>query len=136
MGSTPTGRTNFGFTYILNESIVLETKMGKTTLDLARKSRREWYHRNAEHAKSVVTERKKLIREWMTEFKSHLSCNKCGENHPATIEFHHKDPKDKDIELSKVANNGWSIERIQKEIAKCEVLCSNCHRKEHYMGLV
>jgi DNA-directed RNA polymerase subunit M/transcription elongation factor TFIIS len=110
--------------------------MGKTTVDRARKSRREWYHRNAEHAKSVIVERKQKIREWLIEYKSKVACTRCGESHPATIQFHHTDPKEKDRSISEVANNGWSIERIEKEIAKCVVLCANCHAKEHYVGLV
>jgi hypothetical protein len=27
---------------------------------------------------------------------------------------------------------GWSIARVFEEIEKCEVLCANCHFKEHW----
>lgn len=50
----------------------------------------------------------------------------------ACLEFHHKDPSKKEVTLSRAVNNGWSIERMEKEIAKCVVLCANCHRKLHY----
>ena len=57
----------------------------------------------------------------------------CDESHPACLDFHHRDPREKVMILSKVTNQrGWSIERILAEIAKCEVICANCHRKEHW----
>ena len=56
----------------------------------------------------------------------------CGENHPACLDFHHKDKKDKSFNVAIMASSGYSIEKIKEEIAKCIVLCSNCHRKEHY----
>lgn len=76
--------------------------------------------------------RTKNLRKWIREYKANLSCGRCGENHIACIEFHHSDPKIKDLDISRVAGRGWSIERLLKEINKCEVVCSNCHRKLHY----
>ena len=61
-----------------------------------------------------------------------LKCEMCGENHPACLDFHHKDKKDKSFNVAIMASSGYSIEKIKEEIAKCIVLCSNCHRKEHY----
>jgi hypothetical protein len=57
---------------------------------------------------------------------------RCGESHPATLDFHHRDPNEKDFLLSSAARNGWGKERILREIEKCDVICSNCHRKEHW----
>ena len=57
-------------------------------------------------------------------------CSKCGyDEHLAALEFHHLDPKDKDITLGKVMNRKW--DSLKKELDKCVLLCSNCHRIEH-----
>ena len=38
----------------------------------------------------------------------------------------------KDYNISRMIRVNGSIERIKAEIEKCEVLCANCHRKEHH----
>jgi len=99
--------------------------------DKVRAARRRWYWRNREHAKQKVIERKERIRDWFQEYKKTLSCVTCGEDHPACLVFHHKDPNEKEIDISKAWSGGWGIERILKEIDKCDALCANCHRKLH-----
>jgi transcription elongation factor Elf1 len=74
--------------------------------------------------------RKKTIRIWMNEYKDKLSCVQCGESHIATLDFHHIDSAEKELSISKM--RGFSIKKIQEEMEKCVVLCSNCHRKLHY----
>lgn len=54
-------------------------------------------------------------------------CVDCGESDPVVLDFDH-------VEGEKVASvsklfRAASKERIQAELAKCEVRCSNCHRK-------
>src|ERR1051326_2653657 len=97
-----------------------------------REYRRNWYVRNPESAKRAVRKRKQDIRKWLDEYKSHLKCVRCGEDHLACLEFHHRDPEKKEMVVSRTVDWGWSIERILAEIAKCEVLCANCHRKQHW----
>lgn len=101
-------------------------------LDSIRKSRREWYERNQTHAKEQVKRRKQETYEWLKEYKSTLSCETCGEDHPACLDFHHRDPNEKEIPMAKAVASGWGRERILKEIEKCAILCSNCHRKLHF----
>lgn len=72
------------------------------------------------------------LKKWFQDEIVAKSKCKCGESHPACIDFHHKDPLEKDNKLSNLVHNLRSKERILAEVAKCEVLCSNCHRKEHY----
>ena len=57
-------------------------------------------------------------------------CIRCGyDKHPAALEFHHKNPQEKEFAIGSFANKKWEV--IQEEILKCELLCSNCHRIEH-----
>jgi len=102
----------------------------------AKRQRREWYYRNRKH---VIQNNQKYreknshkLRLWVRQLKSTLKCEICGENHPACLEFHHKDPSKKDIAISECISRGWSIESTKKEISKCQPLCSNCHQKHHW----
>jgi hypothetical protein len=63
--------------------------------------------------------------------KVQLGCSRCPENHPSCLDFHHCD-EEKEFCISDMINEKHSEEKILAEIAKCEVLCANCHRKEHW----
>jgi len=107
----------------------------KTNPDVQEKLRayrRKWYANNKTHAKEKLKSNRAQIKEWFDELKQGLSCKQCSENHPACLDFHHKDSNSKEINVSLAVHECWSKERIMKEIEKCEVLCSNCHRKLHY----
>jgi hypothetical protein len=55
-------------------------------------------------------------------------CQCCGYNKClAALEFHHLDPKIKDFELSQ--RDSW--DKIEVELKKCVLLCSNCHKEAH-----
>jgi len=99
--------------------------------DRMRAARRRWYENNREHAINEVARRKKELTQWFNEYKKSLKCSRCSESHPSCLEFHHINPEEKDIDVSAAAGNGWGKERIMDEVAKCIVLCANCHRKEH-----
>jgi hypothetical protein len=98
-----------------------------------RKTWRDWYKRNS---KSVMQRQKpqkeqrriEKLKRWY-EFKATLRCARCPENHLAALQFHHVSGKD--ANLSEVAAY-WSWERLMREVAKCIVLCANCHAKEHW----
>lgn len=73
----------------------------------------------------------------MLEFKRKHPCVDCGNPDIRVLVFAHKNPrKDKyrrgDRAVSHMANGGQSWKRTLKEIAKCEVLCSNCHMIRHW----
>lgn len=57
--------------------------------------------------------------------------NKCsicqGTFHPAAFDFHHLDPTKKDVQIT--GSEKYSL-RL-KELQKCIMLCSNCHRTIH-----
>lgn len=69
-------------------------------------------------------------REWIATVKT--KCAHCSEMHFACLDFHHRDPATKEHNVSLMMSKSWSLERLQLEVAKCDVLCSNCHRKLHW----
>jgi len=93
---------------------------------------RKHYEANRPALIAKARERKKETLNRFREYKKGLSCSICGENHPATLDFHHKNAEDKEVSVSQAVANGWTWNRILKEIEKCDVLCSNCHRKIHW----
>jgi len=78
--------------------------------------------------------RRKMIQKWFQDYKSKLRCEICGEDHPACLEFHHPDPKQKETNVTNLLNT-CSKKRILMEIEKCMILCANCHRKIHSMAV-
>ncbi len=55
----------------------------------------------------------------------------CGITDPIVLDFHHRDPSEKKTNVARFGRGGWSLKRIDEEIAKCEVVCANCHRRLH-----
>lgn len=97
-----------------------------------RNYQRSWHQRNRARKIAKVYERKERLWEFYNKLKSTLECSQGGEKHPATLQFHHRDPQKKEFVLSAAVREGYSVERIKREIAKCTVLCANCHAKLHY----
>lgn len=91
-----------------------------------------YYEKNRELVISKINRNKRENRKWFAEFKATKSCIECGENHPATLDFHHVRPCKSDKKVNQLVSDGHNRIRIEKEIAKCVVLCSNCHRKHHH----
>jgi hypothetical protein len=69
--------------------------------------------------------------DWFVQLKESLKCEQCSENRSWVLDFHHKDPKEKDIEVSLLVRKG-NKQKVLDEISKCIVLCANCHRDLHY----
>ena len=58
------------------------------------------------------------------------SCNysKCQ----AALDFHHRNPDEKEFAICKKYGCRKLSEKIKKELDKCDLLCANCHREEHF----
>ena len=97
-----------------------------------REYRMKWYFNHKKSEKAHVKKRKLEIRKWFNELKADLKCSICFERHPAIIDFHHERNENKEHEIAQMIGDGYSVERIKKEIDKCKVVCSNCHRKIHF----
>jgi hypothetical protein len=94
--------------------------------------RKEHYQKNKEAYKKRARERKKLYKEAWTEYKATLSCVQCGQNHPATFDFHHVQRSPSNRQINRLLACGAFRRAIEEVQTKCVVLCANCHRIHHH----
>lgn len=65
--------------------------------------------------------------EFLIDYLRAHPCADCGETDIIVLEFDHL--RDKMLDVSVLSREGYSLERIKSEIAKCEVVCANCHKR-------
>jgi len=103
----------------------------KTCRECQKGFRKNWYEDHKEEHLENVKVRKYEVRqearEFVWDYLSTHPCVSCGERDPVVLEFHHLYGKDKAI--SQMVGDGLSLATIKNEISKCDVLCSNCHRR-------
>lgn len=70
-------------------------------------------------------------RAYVADVKMGSGCVRCGfRDHPDALHLHHRDPAEKEGHISAMcANVGWA--RLRAEVAKCDVVCANCHAIIH-----
>ena len=75
------------------------------------------------------------IRQALNDKKVELGCCICSWNQfPFALDLHHIDPDEKSFAVSVMLRsdgNSVTYKRLQNEIEKCCVVCSNCHRGLH-----
>ena len=60
-------------------------------------------------------------------------CIRCGyDRNRAALAWHHIDPAQKSFSLDLRALSNRSRQAIEAEMAKCILLCANCHAEEHF----
>lgn len=93
------------------------------------KENRTYAHR-AEYLKKAVHKRRKRIRAKALQMKGN-ACEVCGYHRcSAALDFHHRDPQSKEFGISAHGlTRAWK--KVEAEIAKCILLCANCHREVH-----
>ena len=57
-------------------------------------------------------------------------CAKCGFTDIRALVWHHLDPNEKVKSISEMIRNRVSMDKLQAELDKCELICANCHRIE------
>ena len=72
---------------------------------------------------------KKRMKAALVEAFGH-KCAICGlVDDPAVYDFHHLDPSKKETRISIMKQSDEEL--VLKEVKKCVMVCSNCHRKIH-----
>lgn len=89
--------------------------------------------------KNNPTERHKVnqrLREWRQRIKAMIRkakdkpCQDCHVAYPwYVMDFDHLPGNIKLAVPSRLVKTGWSVRKIRAELAKCDVVCANCHRE-------
>jgi hypothetical protein len=75
--------------------------------------------------------------EWYRCLKTDKPCADCGGIfHYAAMEWDHRPGSDKVAEVSAVVAKTRSKRRVLEEIAKCDLVCANCHAVRTYIRLM
>ena len=108
--------------------------------DCQRLQGQEHYERHTEKVRAKAAVSKKKAREeaerFIYEYLSYQTCADCGEYDFSVLTFDHVRGKKK-MDISSMASQGYSIEAIQAEMTKCQVVCFNCHMRrenERHLG--
>lgn len=101
-------------------------KLCKREMDKFYYNRKDKLKKEDKYLKQV--KRIKNIKEYVLDYMKDKKCKNCNENRLPALDFHHLN--NKEFNVSQGILNGYSLDRIKKEINKCEILCSNCHRVE------
>jgi hypothetical protein len=91
----------------------------------------KWYQDHKEEIRARHDRSRDEKRKFIAEQKLQ-GCASCPETDPRCLDFHHRDPATKDFAVANAVGLGVGWKRLKEEIAKCEVICSNCHRKLIY----
>ena len=91
----------------------------------------QWYGRHKEEHRDNVRQRKSdainTAQRFVYEYLSNKTCMDCGEYDFSVLTFDHV--KGKNMDVSAMAAQGYSIDAIKAEIELCEVVCFNCHMR-------
>lgn len=81
----------------------------------------------------------KYLRDWKERFKKECirykggKCSVCGyDKCVAALDFHHINPTEKDFKIGKGRHVLDDI--MERELDKCILICTNCHRELHYLA--
>lgn len=92
---------------------------------------RKHYAENSAVYKARSTRNNRALRGRFREIinlAKSVPCSDCGIRYPAYVmHFDHLPEHEKCFTIAEAGRGGVSEERLAAEIAKCEVVCANCH---------
>jgi hypothetical protein len=91
---------------------------------------KEWYRANRNRILAKMATQRQEALQWVIGLKQTQGCARCRNTDPEVLHFHHLHGKKGHI--STMIYTGLPLDKIKTEISKCELLCANCHRKEHW----
>jgi len=95
------------------------------------------YYANRQYYIDKASKKRDDLRKWVHDLKDTTPCTDCGIQYRYYVtDFDHISEKGtKTKAVSQVINSG-SIAKVRAEIAKCELVCANCHRTRTYRRIM
>ena len=98
---------------------------------------REWdaaYHQRVRPIRKLQKrQRREVLVAWMRQIKTSQPCVDCGGFfHPAAMTYDHLPGTEKRDEISNLLYGGYR-QVLLDEMAKCDLVCANCHAVRTYM---
>ena len=93
--------------------------------------KREWYYKNHESEKAKSRLKSQARRERRRALLSQFSCVCCGESDDTVIQWHHREPSERQFSIFGGSGATSGEEKWWDEVLKCIPLCANCHVKIH-----
>lgn len=91
-----------------------------------------YYHSNHERQLRLAIIRRHRAHKFKKSFVDKIKskpCADCGKIYPPIVmDFDHRIDSEKIREIARMITGNWSLENIQREMAKCDIVCANCHR--------
>lgn len=92
-----------------------------------------WRRKNAAHERAVVKRRLAKYRVFLKTMIRSLKdrpCLDCRVRYPHYVmDFDHREGETKDFDIARAVRKCVSERVLMKEVAKCDLVCSNCHRE-------
>ena len=92
--------------------------------------KKNWADVYTPHPREPLINRQAENTKYIWQSKESGVCCMCGEQRTEVLQYHHRDPSDKYFLLSRPRSR--PLETIKEEIAKCDLMCANCHISLHY----
>jgi hypothetical protein len=96
---------------------------------------KDHYGKNKSKYKSSALRSKMRNRKFVQESKHMMPCKDCKVRYPYYVmDYDHRDPKEKYGNIGFLVK--FSRAQIVREMKKCDLVCSNCHRERTYGSMV
>lgn len=126
-------------------NVAKSNKDGKKGIcrDCDNKRGREYFHDHKEEYRDYRRKQRHKRQKLVQSYKA-VPCMDCGVEYPYYVmDFDHRNPEEKEFLIAAAGygmttngknrglkgGGGVSEERLLKEMQKCDVVCSNCHRE-------
>lgn len=94
---------------------------------------KEHYRKNPATYRARLDAKEGKLRKYLRDLKDGKQCMDCLVAYPHyMLDFDHRDGATKVAEVSTLVKGFGTLKAIEEEVAKCDLVCANCHRSRTY----